>query len=269
MESREKFISLLFTVLVPYLKEKGDKLYKKLQVDSDETMFEEEEEDVSESAEEEQEGGIYAKYIRWATRKFKKGYPYLHFLYEGSIFLFQFLYLYGKTHHFDPSLFLQGLHVRRLSPDDILLHEKQKSLDRLKTMDYIRKTLGRNFLLTLLVKSSFAISDALKYAIPLSVFFFKFLEFWYSEENQGAQKRELPIPPPPELPKKAKTSEIQSLREKGSCPLCGKKRVNPCVSVSGYLFCYPCLYDYVQEHKRCPVTHQPNSISQIRKIFES
>jgi hypothetical protein len=52
------------------------------------------------------------------------------------------------------------------------------------------------------------------------------------------------------------------------CPLCNEPRVHPTASSSGCVFCYKCIFEYVDQHKRCPVTSLPCIVSQIRRIFD-
>ncbi len=48
------------------------------------------------------------------------------------------------------------------------------------------------------------------------------------------------------------------------------KRVNPALlAVSGYVFCYPCLFNWVAEEGCCPVTRFPAGIDHIRKLYEA
>jgi hypothetical protein len=44
------------------------------------------------------------------------------------------------------------------------------------------------------------LEDYGRLVLPLSVFLFKFLEWWYSNENLISPPKRDPIPPPPELP---------------------------------------------------------------------
>lgn len=81
------------------------------------------------------------------------------------------------------------------------------------------------------------------------------------------------------------------------CPLCTQKRANPSVvTVSGFVFCYACIFKYVsqvrplfdrsvqmnrfilhiitslflmllQQYNRCPVTLMPATVDQLRRLF--
>ena len=96
------------------------------------------------------------------------------------------------------------------------------------------------------------------------------LEWWYTsgEQRLGSQKNTVVPPPPPllgphpdgiALPKNAET-----------CPLCRRTRTNPAMAVpSGYVFCYPCIFDHVSHYGCCPVTRLPAHIDQIRRLYQS
>ena len=78
------------------------------------------------------------------------------------------------------------------------------------------------------------------------------------------------ILPPPELPEKLLNNKhYKILLENSSlCPLCSKERTNQCVlSVSGFVFCYPCIFKFLKEHKRCPITSFPCSTKNIVRIY--
>ncbi|KAJ0021440.1 hypothetical protein Pint_31560 [Pistacia integerrima] len=52
------------------------------------------------------------------------------------------------------------------------------------------------------------------------------------------------------------------------CPLCSQKRANPSVVTgSGFVFCYACIFKYISQYKRCPVTLMASNVEQIRRLF--
>lgn len=68
--------------------------------------------------------------------------------------------------------------------------------------------------------------------------------------------------------KLAQNKAYKTLSESSLCPLCNKKRTNQCaLSVSGFVFCYPCVFRYVKENNRCPLTHIPCSTKNIIRIY--
>ncbi len=47
-------------------------------------------------------------------------------------------------------------------------------------------------------------------------------------------------------------------------------RTNPAmVEVSGYVFCYPCIFRHVNEHGRCPVTLRPATVDSVRRLYQN
>ncbi|KAL2942726.1 Peroxisome biogenesis protein 12 [Bienertia sinuspersici] len=51
-------------------------------------------------------------------------------------------------------------------------------------------------------------------------------------------------------------------------PLCSERRANPSViTVSGFVFCYGCIFKYVSQYKRCPVTLIAAEVDDIRRLF--
>ena len=77
-------------------------------------------------------------------------------------------------------------------------------------------------------------------------------------------------PPPPDLPDKlAKSVTYKKIESADLCPLCMKSKTNECVlTVSGFVFCYPCIFKFVQEHQRCPLTKYPASVKNIIRIYD-
>src|SRR5690349_17027219 len=57
---------------------------------------------------------------RFLLRAFTLGYPFINAVYEGSIFIYQLLYLYDYTSYFSPFHHLQGLTLKRLSVQEMV-----------------------------------------------------------------------------------------------------------------------------------------------------
>lgn len=52
--------------------------------------------------------------------------------------------------------------------------------------------------------------------------------------------------------------------------MCRQHRVNPAtLAVSGYVYCYPCLFKHVTAAHCCPVTRAPATLDHIRKLYEA
>uniref|UniRef100_A0A0N4ZQ24 Peroxisome assembly protein 12 n=1 Tax=Parastrongyloides trichosuri TaxID=131310 RepID=A0A0N4ZQ24_PARTI len=66
-----------------------------------------------------------------------------------------------------------------------------------------------------------------------------------------------------------KLSERDTLSlSKDQCPLCLKKRENDTVlSVSGYIFCFKCIHNYVKKYGLCPVTSTPATLNELVRLY--
>jgi len=54
------------------------------------------------------------------------------------------------------------------------------------------------------------------------------------------------------------------------CQLCNKEFRNPtCLSVSGYVFCYTCIEEYVKRHGKCPISQLSCSLQSLHKIYKN
>ena len=96
------------------------------------------------------------------------------------------------------------------------------------------------------------------------------LEWWYTsaEEKLGAQQALPPPPPPP--PPTPSPEGLQLPDDAAVCPICRKKRTNPAMaSVSGYVYCYPCIFGSIDQHGCCPVTRLPATVDQVRRLYQS
>jgi len=36
---------------------------------------------------------------------------------------------------------------------------------------------------------------------------------------------------------------------------------------TGYVFCYPCIYTYLSEENKCPITFVETTTEQLRKLY--
>ncbi|KAI8921824.1 Pex12 amino terminal region-domain-containing protein [Powellomyces hirtus] len=205
------------------------------------------------------------RYKKRSRKLFRIVYPYVNAVYQGLIFVYQIGYMYGKTDYYSPWLHLCGLQTRRMSMKDYSDQEDRqkaaKQVAQAALQGASRFRLARHMIATILTRGF----DFLKYALPMSIFFFKFLEWWYSSEyhNQAGTK---PIPPPPEaIPPNPAGLPVPA--DSTICPICAKTRTNPTMIPSGYVFCYPCIYKYVDEMGKCPITWIETKTEELRKIY--
>jgi len=110
--------------------------------------------------------------------------------------------------------------------------------------------------------------DSLKVLLPTSIFFLKFLEWWYASDfaRQLASKTsasvDLPLPSYPAAPptaearKEAEKKLVELPEDSKICPICENEMTNPAAIQTGYVFCYPCIYRWIEEDvgATCPIT---------------
>ncbi|XP_062520034.1 peroxisome assembly protein 12-like isoform X2 [Corticium candelabrum] len=228
----KKMLSMFFLVAVPYVKVKLDRLYGHLQ----------EEHECETNSSEHTLGHLLKE-------SFFKTYPYVHFIWESLILLYQLLYLFKYSKFYSPFLMLAGVQLARQTKEDLSLETVQSSNGGVMRL--------LEFVIGLLTKS-----------VPVGVFFLKFLNWWHSDEHTRvtAAITRLPAPPPPDPLQPAPGVSLPP--HPVQCPLCFKSRRTASVlTTSGYVFCYACAYDYIEHNGKCPVTHLPTTTAQLVRLY--
>ncbi|CAO1622204.1 unnamed protein product [Parajaminaea phylloscopi] len=230
--------------------------------------------------------------LRAAAAKLKasslKAYPYAASFWQVWILSYNVRYLFAKTHFWRPWLSWLNLEIRRVGPGDY-----PASIPLLPPDLPSPLTRPREFLMRLVRAGPYMAFESLKYLLPASIFFFKFLEWWHSGDNprrrtgnggdggavlprfgaprallpnkRGVVYRKLAAYKDPSLAvdysDAGQEEETRaSRRDSGvmvhnSCPVCGATPINnPAVLPTGYAMCYPCANSYVEDHGKCPVT---------------
>ncbi|PWN45466.1 hypothetical protein IE81DRAFT_191738 [Ceraceosorus guamensis] len=117
--------------------------------------------------------------LRELFRKcFRSGYPYVGAGYQLWLLSYNVAYLFDRTPYWRPWLQAMRVDVRRVSAED---YPASPPLLPPDMPNPLRSPIS--FALALLRASPFIFFEALKYALPASIFFFKFLEWWYSADN--------------------------------------------------------------------------------------
>nr|XP_022344235.1 peroxisome assembly protein 12-like [Crassostrea virginica] len=190
-------------------------------------------------------------------RVFLAVYPYIHMSWEGSMLAYQMAYMFGKISCHSPFLHLSGTR---------LCHAEEKEEEGVvgrppfSVLWSSASLAGKLNLVTKRVLGATAVT--LSTGLSVGVFFLQFLEWWYASENNSPSLMALPVPDPPETDKDLiKTPH-------NVCPLCLKLRTNDtALSTSGFVFCYPCIYDYIKQHQCCPVTSYPSRQEHLIKLY--
>ncbi|WFC96474.1 ubiquitin-protein ligase peroxin 12 [Malassezia brasiliensis] len=197
---------------------------------------------------------------------FRKGYPYAQVAYQLWMLAYNIGYLFNRTPYWRPWLRWMRVDVRRMRGDE----EPHTQAARALPSPWRAPLL---FTVLLTRRGAGLVFELLKYALPASIFFFKFLEWWYSPSNprrrrgdDGAGTGGAPVQPPAPLrpsdagvmthrPPTYQDAHIltRGLPDAGLfaddeappalvhnvCPLCGAAPIqNACVLGTGYAFCY-------------------------------
>ncbi|WAQ87381.1 hypothetical protein PtA15_8A285 [Puccinia triticina] len=283
LSPRDVRLSLVFLVGIPYLRAKAAGLHEALGGAPANDLLDDEPERpprVS-NADESRIGRMKSVALKY----FKTGYPYFLAMTEFSRFVFGLRYLFGTSPYWRASQAYMGIEIARLSPHD--QGRMQDELDSRKISPFARDSAtGRRpdwrlILMRFRNMLSHQFFESLKVLLPGSIFFFKFLEWWYSSSDTSRYRPSLsdsdgtqfpPIQPPAALKPQAKgiLGDGKALTKpiaKGHCPLCRTKLANPTAVPSGWVYCYKCIHPYVVEFQRCPVTLFPTNLTNLRKII--
>ncbi|XP_071724830.1 peroxisome biogenesis protein 12 [Rutidosis leptorrhynchoides] len=283
LEKRQRVLSVVFMVVLPYLKSKLHWIYNKerearLQASlwgpSGDSFDDVDTFDVGESSlvsrETTSDGETTVR--MQLEKKIKKViaacYPWIHATSEGLSFTYQLLYLLDATGFYSLGLQALGVEVCRATGQELMDTSSRISKIRSQERDRLR---GPPWLKTVqgaLLSCSYAVLDYAQTGLIAAVFIFKMMEWWYqSAEERMSAPTVYPPPPPPPRPKVAKDG-ISLPGDRTLCPLCTQKRANPSVvTISGFVFCYSCIFKYISQYNHCPVTLMPAAVDQIRRLF--
>ncbi|XP_034679850.1 peroxisome biogenesis protein 12 [Vitis riparia] len=282
LEKYQKRLSVLFLVVLPYFKSKLHSVYNKereatLQASlwghgderfDDADYFSEERGSLIPTRASDVEVSVRAR----LTKRFQKFigifYPWLHAGNEGLSFAYQLLYLLDATGFYSLGLHALGIHVCRATGQELMDTSSRISKIRSRERDRLRGPPWLKALQGALLSCTYTMLDYAQTGLIAAVFFFKMMEWWYqSAEERMSAPSVYPPPPPPPPPKVAKEG-IPLPSDRTICPLCSQKRTNPSVvAVSGFVFCYACIFKYVSQYKRCPITLMLANVDQIRRLF--
>ena len=80
----------------------------------------------------------------------------------------------------------------------------------------------------------------------------------YGYDLIGQYSFRLPIPPAPE----------RMTADSTHCPICHKDMHSPsAVSVSGWVYCYRCIANYIRAEGKCPVSGLSATLDDVIKIY--
>lgn len=231
LSRKQIWISLLFLVGVPYLREKCEAKYDQLK---GKYAFKDIEDDKPSP-----DAPLETRLTYLRDRLLLKYYPRWCLL--NSVVEVGFLvgYLFHKTTSSSFADFAAGFRYSRISQYD---HDRNAPRDNLERwQDYLSPAQLIRYGL-----------QGFNYALPSALFILKFLEWWNSSEfAKKLTKTATMLPPPAKLPTMGLTG----------CPICNQTPTNPTVLETGVVYCYKCIFNRIQntpenEKPTCPVTHK-------------
>eukprot|EP00249_Psilotum_nudum_P001875 c14616_g1_i1 orf=248-1411(+) len=282
LNRQQRRLSLLFLVGLPYLKSKFQAAYNAqrqgmLQValwgrgDLDATGTEPFSTEAASSHEASwhEENPSWARFLRRKMNDlFICLYPCIHATHEGLSFAYQLLYLLDAVGFYTPALHIMRIHVCRTSGQEVmdamsrLSQQRNHEFERLRGPPLIQAFQRR------LLQTIYATLDYAQTGLIAAVFLFKMVEWWYQSAEERITAPSVYPPPPPPPPPKVAEKGVPLPSDRRLCPLCSQMRTNPAlISISGFVFCYPCIFKYINQYKRCPVTLMPATVDQIRRLY--
>lgn len=246
--------SLAYLVLLPYIRTKAQDWYERLGGGVDSDLFGENSSRPSSlSILQDSEKPLTARLKLFVQALFKQTYPYLTFLYEIYLLVYNLRYLFGRSPHWRPWLKLLGIEIRRMGQEDYQnLATIPSYLTTLLAPPPASPPTTRPPVLLILRRLA-ALSprialDSLSTALPMAIFGFRFLEWWYSpaggasriKRGRSGDSSQPALRAPPPVRQQGNDLPSQTFA-KGVCPLHGGPIENPTALPSGVVACYKCL----------------------------
>ncbi|KAJ3291732.1 ubiquitin-protein ligase peroxin 12 [Rhizoclosmatium sp. JEL0117] len=176
------------------------------------------------------------------------------------------VFMFNVVDAYNPIDLLFNMPVVRMQHEDYKALQDQLNMQSLPASASTSPLYRSASIASSLLRRSLAFSTS--YLVPASIFLFRFSEWWYQNQFDSLARTQEPIPPPP--PSIEPHPDGTPLPEDASfCPLCVSELKNPSMLSSGYVFCYPCIYRYVERHRECPVTKIPvfGGGACVRKLY--
>ncbi|KAK7203025.1 Pex12 amino terminal region-domain-containing protein [Myxozyma melibiosi] len=239
------------------------------------------------------------------TKYFAKLYPSLKLSASTISLLLSILYLFGRTPYHSLTDFLLAIRYTRQSPDSAPFSSPSRSSSSSSS-----SSLSSPSPLRKLIALALRASDlTLKGVLPTAVFALKLLEWWHAsdfprqlaqstrrrqrEELQQQQQQQQQLDEmdaendeqsaeepkyaldPPDLPSPTSdTSPDDDKETNEQCAICHHKIKEPTAIETGQVFCYSCIYSYINSSAanspvRCPVTKQRLLLCRYDAVTES
>ncbi|EYC28262.1 hypothetical protein Y032_0008g66 [Ancylostoma ceylanicum] len=172
------------------------------------------------------------------ARIFVRLWPTVKALLTFITTILQLLYIINRSTVHSPFLSFAGVRLEKLTARD------------LESFERIPMHLQSSGVLNRLWRFLLALPGIFSRLFGYGLFFVQFVDFMYNSDigSQFARKAFRGQVPP--APHKLLTESSVLMLDTNKCPLCMRKRTNDtALSVSGYVFCYSCIHNHVNEFK--------------------
>ncbi|MFH4979160.1 hypothetical protein AB6A40_005869 [Gnathostoma spinigerum] len=233
--------SLLSLVIVPYLQAKLDSTYEKLKLWVQSTS-----------------ACKFGPFRRKIVRTFVTVFPWIKWGIAFWAFILQFGYIFSYSSVHSPALFLAGVRLERLTPDDISHFEETPAY--LKSQGLFFRFF--RFLMTLPGWCGRILGYVLFFTQFLDYYYNSFLRDWRWKMVDDMSTYAV------DSPHFAFREGMVKHLKLNKCPICHQtRRASTVLSVSGYVFCERCIREYVTQKGRCPVTSLPASPANLIRLY--
>ncbi|KAJ3120010.1 ubiquitin-protein ligase peroxin 12 [Physocladia obscura] len=160
-----------------------------------------------------------------------------------------------------------GLRVARMDHNDHSDIAKSMQMPWFSAVDSPSPLVNLLAIMSSVSRKSVAVATT--YVVPASIFLFRFSEWWYAAEYHKLARAQEPIPPPPPSCQ-PHPDGVPFPADPSICPLCQSRIKNPAMLSSGFVFCYVCIYKYMEKYSECPISKIPygGGSAAVRKLYE-
>ena len=245
----KRLLSIVFSIIVPYVKTKMDSFYEELE----------------KSVSLNELPANSTSVLVLAKRICLKYYPYFHLVWSLVFWLFRFRFIFGMSDFNSP--LLRALNVR------LVYNLDENKLDKHKLFTLVNKCFTSLLFFLQFFKwyQQYAENESFNSSNASPLTTIKSLFRWMNPSEEAESSGDANIIEAPKLSDKLVGNRtFQHAKANSLCPLCNKKRKNDCaLTVSGFVFCYTCIFKFIKEHARCPITNYPCTTKNLVRLYVS
>jgi peroxin-12 len=250
--NKQRILSILLSLCVPYLKSKLDDYYEEI---------------------EKFDLNLDSSKLKQIMQKY---YPHFHLIYSMTFLFYRFKFIINKSDFNSPLLhFLNLKLVYSMTNDQNIVQSSTKSFI-FTILKYLNLAFTSFIFLLQFLKWHEQYLDSESYDLNSNsaLSFVNLYKMIVKNRKKGDEydDQSSTLIDTPKLPTRLMDSNYYKLlmNDKQLCPLCMSKRKNECaLSVSGFVFCYTCIFKFIKQHGRCPITGYQCTTKNIIRIYNT